>query len=75
MALLSQGAGQCLLPRLAQLRVLVVNDDSDTVESTTLMLQGDGHGVATTKDTLHTLIRAMSFRPELVLLDLSVSAF
>ena len=54
------------------MRVLVVDDDADTVESTARMLQGDGHEVATAKDTLNTLVRVMSFRPELVLLDLSM---
>ena len=54
------------------MRVLVVDDDADTVESTALMLQGDGHEVATASDTLHTLVRAMSFRPELILLDLAM---
>jgi CheY-like chemotaxis protein len=54
------------------MRVLVVDDDADTVESTALMLQSDGHEVATANDTLHTLVRVMSFHPELVLLDLSM---
>ena len=54
------------------MRVLVVDDDADTVESTALMLQSDGHEVATADDTLHTLVRVMSLHPELVLLDLSM---
>jgi CheY-like chemotaxis protein len=53
------------------LRVLIV-DDADTVESTRLLLQLDGHEVDTATDGARTVERAVAFRPHLVLLDIGM---
>jgi len=52
------------------IRVLVVDDSPDTVESTALLLKLDGHEVATATTGPDALILVKVFRPELALLDI-----
>jgi len=52
------------------LRVLVVDDSPDTLESTALLLKLDGHEVATATTGPDALILFKAFRPELALLDI-----
>jgi CheY-like chemotaxis protein len=54
------------------LRVLVVDDDADTVDTSALLLQLDGHEVQTASDGVRTLERAAAFRPHLILLDVGM---
>jgi CheY-like chemotaxis protein len=54
------------------MRVLVVDDHLDTVESTAMLLRLDGHQVETATDGVRGTERAAAFRPELVLLDLGM---
>ena len=56
------------------MRVLVVDDYPDTVESTALLLKLGGHEIETAKDGVQAIERAASFRPDLVLLDLGLPA-
>ena len=51
-------------------RVLVVDDSPETVESTALLLKLDGHEVATATTGPDALILVKAFRPELALLDI-----
>ena len=51
-------------------RVLVVDDSPDTVESTALLLKLDGYEVATATTGPDALILFKVFRPELALLDI-----
>jgi CheY-like chemotaxis protein len=54
------------------MRVLVVDDYSDTVESAAILLGVEGHEVATANDGPEALARVAAFQPELVLLDLAM---
>ena len=54
------------------LRVLVVDDDVDTVDTSALLLQLDGHEVQTASNGGRTLERAAAFRPHLILLDIGM---
>src|SRR5690349_19466532 len=56
----------------AQPRVLVVDDDQDTVESTSLLLELRGHAVRTARDGVEALAQMQAFCPHLVLLDLGM---
>jgi CheY-like chemotaxis protein len=51
-------------------KVLVVDDDSDTVESTALVLELLGHQVQTALGGEQAITRARSFRPDLLFLDI-----
>jgi DNA-binding response OmpR family regulator len=51
-------------------KVLIVEDDSDTVKLVGLYLQRDGHKVLTATDGLEGLKLAREARPDLVVLDL-----
>ena len=63
------------MPQTARaMRVLVVDDYPDTVESTALLLKLGGHEIETAKDGVQAIERAASFRPDLVLLDLGLPA-
>ena len=53
-------------------RVLVVDDSRDTVESTAMLLKVDGHEVATAGDGVQAISQAVAFRPDLVLLDIGM---
>jgi CheY-like chemotaxis protein len=50
-------------------RILVVDDDEDTVTSTAVLLQLWGHEVVTARDGATALETAASWRPNVVMLD------
>jgi len=54
------------------LRVLIVDDDIDTVDSTAMLLKLRGREVVTASTGLSALTLAAVFRPELVLLDIAM---
>jgi CheY-like chemotaxis protein len=53
-------------------RVLVVDDSVDTVESTARLLRLHGHEIQTACDASEAIAVALSWRPEVVLLDLGL---
>jgi signal transduction histidine kinase/DNA-binding response OmpR family regulator len=53
-------------------RILVVDDNIDVVETTTMLLSLSGHQVHSAKDGLQALHAATEFRPEVVLLDIGL---
>jgi CheY-like chemotaxis protein len=55
-----------------QVRVLVADDDRDTVESTALLLTLRGHTVQTARSGIEAVARTASFSPEIVLLDVAM---
>jgi len=54
------------------MRVLVVDDCLDTVESTAMLLRLDGHDVETANDGVTCIARATVFRPDVLLLDIGM---
>ena len=57
------------------LRVLVVDDDADTVESTRILLQLDGHQVQTAYDGVRSIEQAVALQPHVILLDVGMPAW
>ncbi len=53
-------------------RILVVDDNVDVVETTTMLLSLSGHQVRSAKDGLQALHVANEFRPDVVLLDIGL---
>jgi signal transduction histidine kinase/DNA-binding response OmpR family regulator len=53
-------------------RILVVDDNVDVVETTTMLLSLSGHAVHSAKDGLQALHAAAQFRPDVVLLDIGL---
>jgi signal transduction histidine kinase/DNA-binding response OmpR family regulator len=53
-------------------RILVVDDNVDVVETTTMLLSLSGHAVQSAKDGLQALHAAAQFRPDVVLLDIGL---
>lgn len=53
-------------------RILVVDDNIDVVETTTMLLSLSGHQVHSAKDGLQALHVAAQFKPEVVLLDIGL---
>jgi two-component system OmpR family response regulator len=53
-------------------RILVVDDNTDAVESLALLLELEGHDVKTALDGPAALELASDFRPEAVLLDIGL---
>jgi CheY-like chemotaxis protein len=53
-------------------RVLVVDDNADSAESLSLLLELMGHTVRTAHDGEEALEQAETFRPELVLMDIGM---
>jgi len=53
-------------------RILVVDDNIDVVETTTMLLSLSGHQVRSAKDGLQALHVATEFRPDVVLLDIGL---
>ena len=51
-------------------RVLVVDDDADTVETTTVLLHMTGYETRTATGGAEAIELAKAFHPEIVLLDL-----
>jgi CheY-like chemotaxis protein len=56
----------------ATLRILVVDDDRDTADSTRLLLELHGHNVRVAYDGASALAAAQAERPDVVLLDLAM---
>ena len=63
-------AGEATPPR--RRRILVVDDNVDVVETTSLLLSLSGHEVCSAKDGLQALRVAAEFLPEVVLLDIGL---
>lgn len=57
---------------LMRYRILVVDDNMDTAESTALLLQLEGHEVQTALDGPSALEAATMFHPQIVLLDIGL---
>jgi CheY-like chemotaxis protein len=53
-------------------RVLVVDDNADSAESLSLLLELMGHTVRTAHDGEQALVEADAFRPDLVLMDIGM---
>ncbi len=53
-------------------RILVVDDNLDSAESMSLLLEISGHDVRTAHDGVAAVETASSFRPEIVLLDIGL---
>ena len=58
--------------RQQRLRVLVVDDDADTVDSTATLLELGGHEVKTALRGADAIARAAYFRPEVIMLDVAM---
>ena len=56
------------------MRVLVIDDYQDTIESTAMLLKLDGHEVEMANDGIQGIARSAVFRPHLVLLDIGLPA-
>jgi len=56
----------------ANVRLLVVDDDVDTVETTALLFQLEGYETRTAEDGAEAIELAKAFHPDVVLLDLGV---
>lgn len=54
------------------LRVLVVDDDRDTVDSLAMLLRCWGHEVHVAQDGVGALAQATAFHPQLMLVDLAM---
>ncbi len=59
-------------PVLRQLRVLVVDDNVDTVLSFSLLLRAMGHDVRTAHDGMTAVQTAIEYKPDVVLLDIGL---
>ena len=59
-------------PPSAAGRILVVDDDADSAETTTMLLRFEGHEVEAAADLDGALQAAARFRPQIVLLDLAL---
>jgi len=65
--------GEGRLPQAAVgRRILVVDDNADVAETTTLLLTLSGHQVRAAKDGPQALVEAADFAPEVVLLDIGL---
>ena len=54
------------------LRVLVVDDDRDTVVSLTLLLRDEGHDVRSVHSGRHVMGAILDFEPDVVILDIQL---
>jgi PAS domain S-box-containing protein len=77
--LLASGAPQPSLalteggrPAVRPLRVLVVDDNLDTVLSFSMLLEASGHDVRAAHDGLAAVDAAIAYRPDVVLLDIGL---
>jgi CheY-like chemotaxis protein len=62
--------GQMSKPNVC--RILVVDDNRDTVETLAMLLRLNGHEVETATDGAQAVENAVSFKPDVVLLDLGL---
>ena len=60
------------LPNVRPLRVLVVDDNVDTVLSFSMLLRASGHEVQTAHDGLAAVQAAIDYRPDIMLLDIGL---
>src|SRR5215510_5914150 len=58
--------------RQQRLRVLVVDDDADTVDSAATLLELGGHEVKTALRGADAIARAAYFQPEVIMLDVAM---
>ncbi|HQZ69245.1 MAG TPA: ATP-binding protein, partial [Planctomycetaceae bacterium] len=65
------GSGSCSAPPVA-LKVLVVDDNVDTVLSFSMLLKAAGHDVRTAHDGPAAILAAVDYRPDVVLLDIGL---
>jgi CheY-like chemotaxis protein len=56
----------------ARMRVLVVDDDADTIESTALLFQMQGHETKTARNGVAAIEQTKAFCPHLILLDIAM---
>ncbi|ALK34169.1 chemotaxis protein CheB [Burkholderia plantarii] len=61
-----------VVPSSARYRILVVDDNADAAESTSIMLGIDGHQTRVCHDGPSALRQMSTFRPEVVLLDIGL---
>jgi len=59
-------------PSPQSLRILVVDDNTDTASSFQLLLESSGHTVRTEADGITAIRTALEFRPDVVLLDIGL---
>ncbi len=59
-------------PLATPLRILVVDDNVDTVLSFSMLLRASGHDVQTAHDGLKAVQAAIEYRPDIVLLDIGL---
>ena len=60
------------VPAACPLRVLVVDDNVDTVLSFSMLLEAYGHDVRTAHDGLAAVQAALEYRPDIMLLDIGL---
>jgi two-component system CheB/CheR fusion protein len=60
------------VPSLGAMRILVVDDNLDALESSAALLSIDGHEVQTARDGPSALLCVEQFKPEVVLLDIGL---
>ena len=58
--------------RPGTLRILVTDDNADAAESLALLLEAEGHEVATACDGIEALARVKEFEPDVVFLDIGM---
>ena len=56
----------------AKARILVVDDDRDTVDTTAMLLEMDGYDARTAADGVEAIERISIYCPDIVLLDLAI---
>lgn len=60
------------MPLCQKLRILVVDDYPDALDSLSMLLQAEGHEVDTANSGTKAIERAQAFRPRVVLLDIGL---
>jgi len=61
-----------VMPLCHKLRILVVDDYPDALDSLSMLLQAEGHEVDTANSGTKAIERAQAFRPRVVLLDIGL---
>jgi CheY-like chemotaxis protein len=60
------------MPRLARRSVLIADDQIDSVEALTILLEWSGHEVHVALNGKDAVLAARQYRPELIFLDISM---
>jgi signal transduction histidine kinase/CheY-like chemotaxis protein len=60
------------MPLCSKLRILVVDDYPDALDSLSMLLQAEGHEVDTANSGAKAIERAQAFRPQAILLDIGL---